>query len=240
MSDSLQPMDCSTLAPLSSTISQSLLKCMSIESVMLFNHLILCHPLLLPSIFPTIRVFSNESALCIRQPKYWSFSFSIRPSKEYSGLISLRIDWFDLCCPRDSQESSPAPQFQSTNFWHAVFFMFQLSHLYITTGKIIPLTRWTYFSKVMSLLLNMLSRFVIAFFPRSKCLLILRLQSPSAVILEFKKIKSVIAFTFFPFNWDTFSFISFPIIYFLVKTLFIFLSVERSYYLWISLWNNYL
>ena len=123
-------------APLSFTISQSLLRFMSIESVRPSNYLILCHPLLLlPLIFPSIRVFSKESALRIRWPKYWDFSFSISPSNEYSGLISFRIAWFDLCSPRDSQESSPTPQFKSSILWRSAFFIVQLSHLYMTTGK---------------------------------------------------------------------------------------------------------
>ena len=165
-------------ASLSITNSQSLLKLMSIESVMPSNHLILCHPLLLqPSIFPSIRVFSNESVLCIRSSKYWSFSFSISPSNEYSGLISFRMDWLD-------HHSSKASILQ-----HSAFFIVQFSHPYMTTGKTIVLTRWTFVGKVMSLLFNMLSRLVIAFLPRSKCLLISWLQSPSAVTLEPKKIK---------------------------------------------------
>ena len=169
------------------TISWSLLKLMSIESVMPSNHLIFCHPLLLlPSILPSIRVFSNELALCIRWPKYWSFSFSISLSNEYSGLISFRIDWFDLLAVLGT---SPTPQLKSSS--SSAFFMVQLSHLYITNGKTIALTVWTFDGKVMSLLFNMLSRFVIAFIPRSKPLLISWLQSPSAVILEPKKIKSV-------------------------------------------------
>ena len=122
--------------PRSSNISWSLLKLMPIESVMPSNHLILCHLLLLlPLIFPSIRVFSKESALRIRWPKYWDFSFSISPSNEYSGLISFRMDWFDLCSPRDSQESSPTPQFKSSILWRSAFFIVQLSHLYMTTGK---------------------------------------------------------------------------------------------------------
>ena len=154
------------------------------------NHFILCHPLLLPSsIF--LSVFSNESVLRIRWPKYCSFSFSSSPSNEYSGLISFRIDWFDLPCnPRDSQESSPAPEFKSIN-------SLVLSFLYSPTltsihdhWKTIALTRWTFVGKVMSLLLNMLSRLVITFLPRSKCILISWLQSPSAVIWEPPKIKS--------------------------------------------------
>ena len=157
------------------------------------NHLILCCPLvLLPSVFPSIRVFSNESALPIRWPKYWSFSFSISPSSEYSGLISCRIDWLDLLAVLGTlkrllqHHSSKASVLQ-----RSAFFIVQLSHLYMTTGKTIALTRWTFFSKVMSLLFNMLSRLVIPFLPRSKCLLISWLQSPSVVILKAKKIKSV-------------------------------------------------
>ena len=158
------------------------------------NHLILCHPLLLlPSIFPSIRVFSNEPVLCIRWPKYWSSSFSISPSSEYSGLIFFRIHWFDLLAVQGilkslfQQCSSKASILQ-----HSAFFKVQLSHPYVTTEKTIDLTRWTFVCKVMSLIFNMLSRFVIAFLPRSKRLLISWLQSPSAVILESKKIKSVI------------------------------------------------
>ena len=167
-------------ASLSIANSQSLLKLMLIELVMPSNHLILCHPLLLPpSIFPKIRVFSNESVLHIRWPEFWRFSFSISLSNEYSGLISFRMDWTP-CSPRDSQESSPTPQFKASVLQHSAFFIVQLSHPPMTTGK----TRWTFVSKVMSLLLNMLSRLVIAFLPRSKCLLISGLQSPSAVILE--------------------------------------------------------
>ena len=174
------------------TNSWSLLKLISIESVMPSNHRILCHPLLLlPSICPSIRV-SSESVLHIRWPNYWSFSFSISPSNEYSGLISFTIDWFDRspCSPRDSQELSPTPQFKSINSL-ALSFMVQLSHPYMTTGKTITLTRWTFVSKVMSLLFRMLSRFVIAFLPRIKCLLISWLQSHTAMILESKKIQSV-------------------------------------------------
>ena len=166
---------------------------MSIESVIPSNHLILCHPLLfLPSIFPSIRVFSNESVLCIRWPKYWSFSFSISPSNEHSGLISFRIDWFELLAVQGTlknllqHHSSKASILQLS-----AFFIVQISHPYMTTGKTIALTRWTFVDKVMSLLFNMLSRLVTAFFPRSKRLLISWLQSPSAVILEPKKIQPV-------------------------------------------------
>ena len=166
---------------------------MSIKSMMPSNHLILSRPfLLLPSIFPSIRVFSDESVLHIRRPKYWCFSFSIRPSNEYLGLISFRIDWLDLLAVQGilkrllQHHSSKA-----SNLQRSAFFMVQLSHPYMTTGKTIALTRWSFVGKVMSLLFNMLSRLVIAFLPRSKCPLISWLQSPSAVILEIKKIKSV-------------------------------------------------
>ena len=147
---------------LSFTISQSLLTLMSIELVMPCNHLILCHPCLLPSILPSIRVFSNESALCIRWPKYWSFSIS--PSNEYSGLISFRIDWFDLPAVQGTLKSLLQHHSLKASFlWHSVFFMVQLSYPYMTTGKTISLTRWTFVSKLMSLLFNTLSRFVKAF-----------------------------------------------------------------------------
>ena len=170
-------MDCST---------PCLLKLMSIELVMPSNHLILCHPLLLPpSIFPSIRVFNRESALCIRWSKYWSFSFSISPSNEHSGLISFRIDWFDLLAVQGTPKSLLQHHSSKASIlWCSAFFMVQLSHPYMTPGKTIALTRWTFVGKVMSLLLNMLSMLVIAFLPKSKSLLILWLQSPSAVILE--------------------------------------------------------
>ena len=165
---------------------------MSIESVMPSNHLILCCPLLLPtSIFPSIRVFSNESILYIRWPKYWSFSFNTSPSNEYSGLISIRIYCFDFLVVQGTLKSLPPHHSSKASiFWHSAFFMVQLSHPYMTTGKTIALTRRTFVGKVMSLLLNMLSRLVITFLPRSKHLLISWLQSPSAVILEPPKIKS--------------------------------------------------
>ena len=156
------------------------------------NHLILCHPfILLPSIFPNIRVFSKESVLHMRWLKYWSFSFSISPSNEYSGLISFRIDWLDLLAVQGTlksllQHHSSKPSI----FQCSAFFMVQCSHPYMTTGKTIALTRWTIVGKVMSLLFSMLSRLVIAFIPRSKCLLIAWLQSSSAVTLEPRKIKS--------------------------------------------------
>ena len=159
---------------------------------MLSKHLVLYCPLFpLTSVFPQIRVFSNESLLCIRWPKYWSFSFSIIPSKEIPGLISFRMDWLDLLAvqgilkSRLQHHSSKASILQCS-----AFFIVQLSHPYMTTGKIIALTRWTFVGKAMSLLLNMLSRLVITFLPRSKHLLLSRLQSPSAVILEPPKIKS--------------------------------------------------
>ena len=166
---------------------------MSSESVIPSSHLILCCPLpLLPSTFPNIRVFSNESTLHIRWPKYWSFSFSISPSNEYSGLISFRMDWLDLFAVQRTltsllqHYSSKASILQ-----HSAFFIVQLSHLYMTTGKTIVLTRRTFVGKIMSLLFNMLPRLVITFLLRSKCLLISWFQSPSAVILEPQKIKSV-------------------------------------------------
>ena len=150
------------------------------------------HSLLPPSIFPGIGVFSNESVLYIRWPKYWSFSFSISPSNEYSGLISFRIDWLDLLAVQGTLKSLlQLHSSKASILRHSAFFMVQLSHPYLTTGKTIALTRQTFVSKVMSLLFNMLSRLVIAFLPRSKHLLISWLQSPSAVILEPKKIKSV-------------------------------------------------
>ena len=159
---------------------------MSIELVIPSNHLILCHPLLLlPSIFPSIRVFSNESALHIRWPKYWSFNFNISPTNEHPGLISFRVDWLDLLAVQGTLKSLlQHHSSKSLILWHSVFFIVQLSHPYMTAGKTIVLTRWTFVDKVMSLLFNMLSKLVITFLPRSKCLLISWLQSPSAVILE--------------------------------------------------------
>ena len=160
-------------ASLSIINSRSLSKLMSIESVMPSNHLILCHPLLLlSSIFPSIRVFSNESVLCIRWPKCWSFSFSISPSNEYSGLISFRVDWLDLLAVQGTLKSLLQHHSSKASiFWRSDFFIVQLSHPYITTGKTIALTRWTFVGKIMSLLFNTLSRFVVAFLPRSKRLL---------------------------------------------------------------------
>ena len=154
------------------------------------NHLILCRPLLLlPSVFPSIRVFSDESALCIRWPNYWSFSFNISPSNEHPGLISFSMDWLDLLAVQGTlksllqHHSSKASVLQ-----RSAFFIVQLSHPYLTTGKTIALTRWTFVDKIMSLFFNMLSRLVMTFLPRNKHLLISWLQSPSAVILESKKI----------------------------------------------------
>ena len=163
------------------------------ELVMPSNHLILCHPLLLlPSIFPSIRVFSSELALHIRWPKYWSFSFSISPSNEHSGLISFRMDWLDLLAVQGTLKSLLQHHSSKASILQcSAFFTVQLSHPYVTTGKTIALTRQTFVSKVMSLLFNMLSRLVIVFLSRSKDILISWLQSPSAVILEPKKIKSV-------------------------------------------------
>ena len=164
------------------------------------NHLILCCPLLLPpSIFLSIKVFSNESVLCIRWPKYWSFSLSISPSNEYSGLISFRTDWLDLFAVQGTLKSLLQHYSSKASILqHSAFFIVQLSRLWMTTGKIIALTRGTFVGKVMSLLLNMLSRLVITFLPRSKRLLISWLQSPSAVILEPPKINPVTVSTVSP------------------------------------------
>ena len=152
----------------------------------------LCRPLLLlPPIPPSIRVFSNESTLCMRWPNYWSFSFSISPSNEHPGLISFRMNWLDLLAVQGTLKSLLQHHSSKASiFRHSAFFTVQLSHPYMTTGKTIALTRWTVVDKVMSLLFNMLSRLVITFLPRSKCLLTSWLQSPSAVILEPRKIKS--------------------------------------------------
>ena len=169
-------------ASLSITNSQSLPKLMSIESVMPSSHLILCRPLLLlPQILPSIRVFSNESVLRIRWPKYWSFSFSISLSNEYSGLISFRMDWLDLLAVQGTLKSLLQHHSSKASvLWHSAFFIVQISQPYMTTGKMIALTRWTFVGKVMSLLFNMLSRLVISFLPRSKCLSFSWLQLPSA------------------------------------------------------------
>ena len=191
VSDSL-PMDHSTPGLPVHHHLQSLPKLMSIELVMPSNHIILCCPLLLlPSIFPSIRVFSDESAFCIRWPKYWSFSFNISPSNDHPGLISFRMDWVDLLAVQGTLKSLLQHHSSKASILQcSVFFVVQLSHPYMVTGKIIALTRQTFVGKVMSLFFNMLSRLVITFLPRSKHLLISWLQSPSAVILEPPKIKS--------------------------------------------------
>ena len=176
---------------------------MSMELVIPSSHLILCRPLLLlPPIPPSIRVFSNESTLCMRCPKYWSFSFSIIPSKEIPGLISFRMDWLDPLAVQGTLKS--LLQYHTSKasiLQRSAFFTVQLSHPYMTTGKTIALSRWTLVSKVMSLLLNMLSRLVITFLPRSKRLLISWLQSPSALIWSQKK-KSLALFPLFPLLFD--------------------------------------
>ena len=195
----MTPWTAARQASLSITNSRSFLKLMSIESVMPSEHLILCHPLLLPSIFPSIRVFCNESVLHNRWPKYWSFSFSISPSNEYSGLISFRMDWLDLLAGQGilksvlQHHSSKASILQCSTF-----FIDQLAHPYMTTGKTIASTRQNFVGRVIPLLFNMLSRLVIAFLPRSKHLLISWLQSPSAVIFKTKKKKSFSLFPLFP------------------------------------------
>ena len=183
-------------ASLSITNSRSLLRLMSI--VMPSSHLILCRPLLLlPPVPPSIRVFSNESALRMRWPKYWSFSFSISPSKEIPGLISFRMDWLDLLA--GTLKSLLPYSSKASILRRSAFFTVHLSHPYMTTGKTIALSSWTFVGKVMSLLLNMLSRLVITFLPRSKCLLISWLQSLSAVILEPKNYSTVLIF--WPVYW---------------------------------------
>ena len=171
---------------------------MSIELLMPSHHLILCRPLLLlHSIFPSIRVFSNESVLRIRWPTYWSFSFSISPSNEYSGLISFRMDWLDLLAIQGTLKSLLQHHSSKASIPQGSSFLI-LSHPYMATGKTIALTRWTFVDKVISLLFNKLSRLVITFLPRSKCLLISWLQSPFGVILEFKKYKVFYFFHCFP------------------------------------------
>ena len=185
---------------LSITNSQSLLNLMSIELVMPSNHLILCPPPLLPPlVFPSIRVFLSKSALYIRWPKYWTSSFNISPSNEYSGLISCRMDWLDLLAVQGTLSLLQLHSSKASIRWCSAFFIVQLSHSYMTTEKTIALTRQNFVGKVMSLLFNMLSRLVITFLSRSKCLLILWLQSPSAVILEPKKIKSATVSTVSPY-----------------------------------------
>ena len=170
----MTPWTAARQASLSITNSQSLLKLMYIELVMPSNHLILCHPLpLLPSISPSIRVFPNESVLHIRWPKYWSFCFSISPSNEYSGLISFRMDWFDLLAVQGTLKSLLQHHGSKASIlWCSALIIVHLSHPYMTTGKTIALTRWTFVGRVISLLFNIISRLVITFLPRSKRLLI--------------------------------------------------------------------
>ena len=174
VSDSATPWTAAPQTSLSITSSQTLLKLGSIESVIPSNHLILCHPLLLPpSVFPSIRVFTNEAAVHIRWPKYWSFSFSISPSNEYSGLISFRMDWFDLLAVQGTLKSLLQHHTSKASIlWHSAFFTVQLSQPYMTTRKTIALTRWTFVGKAVSLLFNILSSLVITFLPRSKHILI--------------------------------------------------------------------
>ena len=181
-------------------------KLICVKSMMPSSHLILCHPfLLLPPIHPSIRVFSNESTLRIRWPKYWSFSLSISPSNEHPGLISFRMDWLDLLAVQGSLKSLLQHHSSKTSIlWRSAFFTVQLSHPYMTTGKTIALIRWTFVGKIISLLFNMLSRLVITLLPRSKRLLISWLQSSSAVILEPSKNKIWHCFHCFPiyFPWS--------------------------------------
>ena len=192
-------MDCNTAGFPVYHNSQSLLKLMSIESVMPSNYHVLCHPLLLlTSIFSSIRVFSNKSILRIKWPEYWSFSCSISPSSEYSGLISFRMDWLDLLAVQGTLKSLLQHHSSKASiFQHSTFFIAQLSHPYMTPGKAVALSIWTFVGKVISLLFNVMSRLVIAFLSRSKHLLTSWLQSPSAVILEPRKIKSLM-FPLFP------------------------------------------
>ena len=193
-------MNYSMPASLSFSKSRSLLRFMSVELVMPSNYLVFCHPLLLTSVFPSIRVFSSESALRIRRLKYWSFSIS--PSNEYSGLISFRMGWFDLLAVQGTLKNLQRHSLKASILRHLAFFMVQICiHIWLLEKPVLTIQNFE--SKVMSLLFNMLSRFVIAFLPRSKHLLISRLQSPSVVILETKKIKSVTVSTFPPiyFPW---------------------------------------
>ena len=197
--DSETPWTVGCQASLSITNSQSLLKPMTTESVMPSKSLILCRPLLLlPSIFPMIRVFSNESVFHIQWPKYWNFSFSISPSKEYSGLISFRMDWLGLLAVQGTLKSLLQHHSSKASIlWCSAFLILQLSQPHMTTGKIIALTRRTFLGKVMTLIFNILSRLVITFLPRSKRLLISWLKSSPAVILEPPKI-SLLLFPLFP------------------------------------------
>ena len=191
VSNSLRPHGLQHARPPCPSPTRRICSFMSIELVMPSNHLILCHPfLLLSSVFPSIRVFSNESALPIRWPEYWSFNFSIGHSNDYSGLISFWMDWFDIFAVQGISSLLQHHSSKKSILWCSAFFMVQLSHPYMTRGKSIALTRWTFVSKVTSVLFNMLSRLVIAFLPKRKSLLISWLQSPSSVIMEPKKIKS--------------------------------------------------
>ena len=204
MSDSLWPHESQhTRPPCPSPTPGVYSNLMFIESVMPSSHLILCHHhLLLSPIPPSIRVFSNESTLCIRWPKYWSFNFNISPSNEHPGLISFRMDWVDLLAVQGTLKSLLQHHSSKASILrHSAFFTIQLSHTYMTNGKTIALTRQTFVGKVMSLLFNMLSRLVTTFLPRNKHLLISWLQSPSAVILEPPKIKSDTVSTIFPMKW---------------------------------------
>ena len=191
VSDSLRPQGLQHARPPCPSPTRRICSFMSIELVMPSNHLILCHPfLLLSSVFPSIRVFSNESALPIRWPEYWSFNFSIGHSNDYSGLISFWMDWFDIFAVQGISSLLQHHSSKKSILWCSAFFMVQLSHPYMTRGKSIALTRWIFVSKVTSVLFNMLSRLVIAFLPKRKSLLISWLQSTSSVIMEPKKIKS--------------------------------------------------
>ena len=193
VSNSLQPYGLQHAQPPCPSPTPGVYPNSTIKSVVPSNYLNLCHPLLLqPSVLPSIRILSNESALHIRWPKYWSFSFNISPSNEHSGLISFRMDWLELLAVQGTLKSLLQHHSSKASIlWCSAFFIVQLAHPYMTTGKTTALSRWTFVGKVMSLLFNMLSRLVITFLPRSKRLLISWLQSPSAVILEPQKIKSV-------------------------------------------------
>ena len=197
----MTPWTATSQAYLSITNSQSLLKLMSFKSVMPSIHIILCRPLLLlPSIFPSIKVVSKESVLCIRWPKYWSFSFSISPFSEYSGLVSFRMDWLELFAVQGTLKSfCHHCSSEASILWCSAFFIVQLSHPYMTTGKTIGLIRRSFVDKVISLLFSMLSRLAITSLQRNKCLLISWLQSPSSVILEPPKMKSDTVSTISPF-----------------------------------------
>ena len=203
MSDSATPWTAACQASLSITNSRSLPKLMAIESVMPSNRLILCRPLLLlPSIFPSIRVFSNESALHIRWPKYWSFTFNISPSNERPGLISFRMDWLDRLAVQGTLKSLLQHHTSKASIlWSSAFFIVQLSHPYMITGKTMALNRWAIVGKVMSLLFNMLSRLVIAFLPRSKCLLMSSVSICSDLGAPQKSLPLLLFPHLFPMKW---------------------------------------